>query len=603
MLGAGVQGDRRAGVLETDGLVEKDLEELESELEELPALENGADDELDLLESIDGVEADYHALLPVHDTDASDLSEDDEPEELLGLDDSDLLKLEPAPEQASPPAEAVDVDAAREVRPSDDPAGDRIATSKNETELRKEIEEFYLPRQLVEAILEIGSLPKKSEVHWVGIGFLDIADYTRISRLLSPQENQDVLNGLYAAFAGVLNRHGGYLNKIEGDSLMFHYGGNIDRRSRELGDDHEAIKRYIATELFYSCVEMQRVCALFNKANEKFFLVEGASDEDRATLAQAYRIISELRSNPALQRSANAVLQVRIRIGADIGEVTIGSFGPNGAKQWDIIGAPVIDAKRMETTAPVGGLRIGRRLYDILEEMRIVDDYHERFVREARALNSYYRGITREELFRPSEVVIKEKRGARFETYSVQVIADLPKSVAGQVGDLLEMGSPGADRIIELIMYYRGNRYVVDAIEATLTDKGVVVRKESILETLFPHQLERLRAALDGDREAMVRRIHEEFSLFGLLEKLGEYQDKVRGGDPSAPATDEFRGYADYFARRSHEVRAAHDRSQAQMTRRAYFWNVIFPLVRESLRGSLLEYQATRAEDQPRADS
>ena len=47
--------------------------------------------------------------------------------------------------------------------------------------------------------------------------------------------------------------------------------------------------------------------------------------------------------------------------------MTVGNFGPEGAKQWDVIGVPVIKAKRMESTAPVGGYRISEELFEILD--------------------------------------------------------------------------------------------------------------------------------------------------------------------------------------------------------------------------------------------
>ncbi|MFW5689541.1 MAG: adenylate/guanylate cyclase domain-containing protein, partial [Spirochaetota bacterium] len=259
-------------------------------------------------------------------------------------------------------------------------------------ELRDEIQNYYLPTQLVDAIMEMGGIPTQSEVMLVGVGFIDIADYTYLSQFLSPQENQDVLNGLYTAFAGVLKRHGGYLNKIEGDSLMFHYGGNIDRRVKGMSD-HEA-ENYISKELFHTCVEMQRVCALFNQANEKF-LLEGASEDAQHALKKAFDIISTLRQSFELAKTINALFQIRIRIGANIGKVTIGNFGPDGAKQWDVVGTAVIDAKRMESTAPIGGLRISKALYDKLVENRVAEEYYDRFLREAMALGSYYRDITR----------------------------------------------------------------------------------------------------------------------------------------------------------------------------------------------------------------
>ncbi len=455
-------------------------------------------------------------------------------------------------------------------------------------DLREEIQDFYLPTQLVDAIMEMGGIPTTSEVMTVGVGFIDIADYTYLSQFLSPQENQDVLNGLYTAFAGVLRRHGGYLNKIEGDSLMFHYGGNIDRRVKGMSD--EEAERYIARELFFTCVETQRVCSLFNQANQKF-LVEGASDEAKVALKRAFNIISTLRNSFELSRSINAMFQIRIRIGANIGEVTIGNFGPDGAKQWDVVGTAVIDAKRMETTAPIGGLRISKALYDKLVETNIANDYYERFKREALVLDSYYRDITPEELFKQSEVQLKDKRGAVFQTYSVQVTPNLPESIAAQVADLLTMGPSGADRVLELLKYYRGNRYVISAIEDAFGRAGVAIRKSYMLETMYPHQLEKIGAQFGNDSGKVAEHVDEHFSLFDILDKLGRFQDIVKQGRGSSDEPMDFRGYGHYMQQQERRIRAAYERSRNRLVQRAYFFNVVFPLTFESIRSAILEYQ------------
>ena len=113
----------------------------------------------------------------------------------------------------------------------------------------------------MDAIVDAGGIHTKSKETKIAIGFLDISHYTFLSQFLSPPENQTVLNGLYSAFHWVLKKHGGYLNKIEGDSLMFHYGGPIDPHVKDLDED-EAEKRN-ARELFYTCVELQRISSLF----------------------------------------------------------------------------------------------------------------------------------------------------------------------------------------------------------------------------------------------------------------------------------------------------------------------------------------------------
>src|SRR5574344_808452 len=97
-------------------------------------------------------------------------------------------------------------------------------------DLIQTIEEFYLPRHLVQAIYDIGHIPADSKEAQVCVGFIDIADYTHLSKYLSPKENQILLNGLYTAFQIVLERHGGFLNKIEGDSMMFQFDDILDKK-------------------------------------------------------------------------------------------------------------------------------------------------------------------------------------------------------------------------------------------------------------------------------------------------------------------------------------------------------------------------------------
>ncbi|MFP4638554.1 MAG: adenylate/guanylate cyclase domain-containing protein [Spirochaetaceae bacterium] len=456
-----------------------------------------------------------------------------------------------------------------------------------EEDLRRQIEDYYLPQQLIDTIMAHGGIIKGSVVATMGIGFLDIADYTYISRFLSPQENQDILNGLYTAFHGVLKRHGGYLNKIEGDSVMFHYGGPTD--SQVPGDQGAAV-RYIAKELFYTCVELQRVAERFNKADESFF-AKGESSENRGLLERAFDIMSRLRHDETVSEAFKALFQIRVRIGANVGEVTVGNFGPAGAKQWDIVGLPVIEAKRMEATAPVGGLRISKYFYQVLEDSRIADEYFYRFRREAEAYSGYYRSIDKTEVFQYSTVLLQDKKDARFETYSVQVSPGLPESILGQVESLLEKGPAGADRIIDILKYYRGNRFVTTAIEEGLVHKKVRLRKLYMFELIFPRKYELIKRRL-GDPQEVERFIEREYSLFDLFHGLGRYQDTVKTFDAAPDSTTPFQSYEQYMQAERRRIEQDYQRRKRYMLERAYFYNVVFPLVFASIRTSVLEYQA-----------
>lgn len=478
---------------------------------------------------------------------------------------------------------------------TDQPHPEAEAPALSEEKLRKEIEDYYLPTQLVNAIMEIGGIPEASIETEIGVGFLDIADYTSLSRFLAPRENQAVLNGLYTAFNSVLKRHGGYLNKIEGDSIMFHFGGVIDPIAKKM--EPEAAKRHVARELFYTCIEMQRVCALFNDANDNF-LMQGETGETQIVMERAFHIIAELRNNPALENATGALFQIRIRIGASFGRVTIGNFGPDGAKQWDVIGPAVIEAKRMESTAPVGGLRISKYLYDILEDIGIADSYFERFRREAHALSSHYRDISREDLFRYNEVLLKDKRDARLESYSVQVAYRLPEAIARQIELLLEREEKGADMILGILKYYRGNRYVIGAVEDAFKRLKVLIRKDFILQTMYPTQFQKIHERFGGDAEQVSAYIGSKFSLYDLLDKLGRFQDIVKQRLPGLAGPGEFMSYDAYMTERIRETKESYNRMKKNMMQRAYFFNVVFPLVFDSIKTSILEYQRSLDEVQ-----
>ena len=284
-----------------------------------------------------------------------------------------------------------------------------------------------------------------------------------------------------------------------------------------------------------------------------------------------------------------ALYQIRVRIGASIGEVTMGSFGPAGARQWDVIGDPVIEAKRMETTAPIGGLRISARLYEILESSGKVDEYYQRFKREALVLSSRYRTIEKGDLFRKSSVLLKDKGDVTFDTYKVQVAAQLPNEISAQVKQLFnKQGVGNTSGIMDLLQYYRGNEYVITAMEDTFRELNIHIRKGFILETMYPKQFEAIKERFDGDMQKVEEHIDSEFTLFDLLDRLGRFQDLVKQRkSPTGPP--EFESYNTYMDERVRQIRDDFTDSKGRMVQRSYFYRVVFPLVLESIESSIRE--------------
>ncbi len=457
-------------------------------------------------------------------------------------------------------------------------------------ELKNRIAEYYLNKQLEQSLVAYGKIPESSTETTIGIGFIDIVDYSYISSWLSPRENQVFLNGLYTAFHLVLKRTGGYLNKISGDSMMFHFGGTIDPAVRSLPGD--AAKSLIAQSLFRTCVDIQECCRFFNRADEHFIPAE-ADAASKTAMTSAFGIIRSLRENLAMVSSIDAMFQVRIRIGASMGQVCIGNFGPEGARQWDVIGNPVIEARRMEATAPVDGIRLGRELYETLESDGMAAAYLAEFRSKAKGL---YRGIEMEELFRPASVILKDKKSAVFDSWAVQANPSLPEDVARLASSALYRDEGGPESIVELVKYYRGNRLVVQALEELFRSEGVRIRKTDLYRRLLPRRYSALLKARKGNEGSLRAEIQEMVGLYELLSVVGRYQDRIKADSPDG---DGARGI-DEAGRAGHLeefVAAAEKRFRAGRAKRerdAYFNEVVLPYVFASIGASVLEFTRSR---------
>jgi len=464
---------------------------------------------------------------------------------------------------------------------------DKKQVSK-ELELRRKIEEFYLPKQLVQAIVEAGGIYMKSNEAMVAIGFLDIARYTFLSQFLSPLENQRVLNGLYSAFNWVIRKHGGYLNKIEGDSLMFHYGGPIDPSIKKL-DELDSLK-YIARELFYTCVELQKVSDLFNRT-DRGFLREILDRPTVEAITTAYDILGELRKG-YLSASFNALFQIRIRVGASMGNALVGNFGPDGAKQWDVIGMPVIEAKRMEVSAPIGGLRITTAYFRILDENGITKEYHNRIRSEAEELNGVYKNIKFDELFRKTSILLKDKNDSELGTYSVQINPSLPESIVSQSELLLRRGMTGADEIVSFVKYYRGNHFVINQLESFFNLHKVQIRKTALYKLMVPRKYKQLLEACDNDVGKVDELINSSLTLFELLLILGKLQDAVKRKIVTKPSdARELDEFDNWMGETQKVVQRRYSVNRSINAQANYFYNVVFPLFFSSIKASILEYQ------------
>jgi adenylate cyclase len=156
----------------------------------------------------------------------------------------------------------------------------------------------------------------------VSVLFSDLAGFTPFSERSTPTEVATVLNTYYAIAAPLISRRfGGELEKFIGDGMMATFNSR--------GDQPDHAKRACGAAL--------------------------ALQEELGALAQA---------NPGWPR---------LRIGINSGVATVLELGGHGFVAYAVIGDTVNTASRLEGQAPVGGVLIGERTYDLLPDGTTVE--------------------------------------------------------------------------------------------------------------------------------------------------------------------------------------------------------------------------------------
>jgi adenylate cyclase len=151
----------------------------------------------------------------------------------------------------------------------------------------------------------------------VTVLFSDLAGFTPFSERSTPAEVATVLNTYYAVAAPLISRRfGGELEKFIGDGMMATFNSR--------GDQPDHARRACGAAL--------------------------ALQEELTALAEA---------NPGWPR---------LRVGINSGEATVRELGGHGFVAYAVIGDTVNIASRLEGSAPVGGVLIGERTYDLLPD-------------------------------------------------------------------------------------------------------------------------------------------------------------------------------------------------------------------------------------------
>jgi adenylate cyclase len=197
----------------------------------------------------------------------------------------------------------------------------RYVVEEKDKEVLRATFESYFPPSVVKKIMtspkNITSGGQKKELT---VLFSDIKDFTRYTATMPPDRIQILLNEYFEAMTEIVFRFNGTVDKFMGDGLMVFFGDPDPQ------PDH-------ALRCVHAAIEMQ------HKARE-------------------LRVTWEKQGAMPLQ----------IRIGINTGTVVVGNMGSTRRLSYTVLGSAVNLAQRLESSAPVGGILISQRTYELVKD-------------------------------------------------------------------------------------------------------------------------------------------------------------------------------------------------------------------------------------------
>jgi adenylate cyclase len=184
--------------------------------------------------------------------------------------------------------------------------------------LRSTFDAYFPPRVVDKIMARAQELVTTAQRKELTILFSDIREFTKQTSEMEPGHVRDLLNEYFDRMIEIVFRHEGTLDKFIGDGLMVFFG------DPESQPDH-------AVRCVRAAIEMQR----------------------------ATRDLSET-------WAARGDMQLEIRIGINTGLAMVGNMGSARRLSYTALGGAVNIAQRLESNAPVGGILISARTYDLL---------------------------------------------------------------------------------------------------------------------------------------------------------------------------------------------------------------------------------------------
>ena len=192
-----------------------------------------------------------------------------------------------------------------------------LRDSKEKEALRRSFESYF-PPSVVERILDHPAMISRGQRKELTILFSDIKDFTAYSASYSPDRIRGFLNEYFETMVEVVFNYKGTVDKYIGDGLMVFFG------DPEPAPDH-------ALRSVRAAIEMQK------KAREL-----------------------------SAKWAGEGGFPLHVRIGINTGEVVVGNMGSSRRLSYTVLGSAVNLAKRLESSAPVGGILISQSTCDLI---------------------------------------------------------------------------------------------------------------------------------------------------------------------------------------------------------------------------------------------
>jgi adenylate cyclase len=195
-----------------------------------------------------------------------------------------------------------------------------IGEQKTKEALKRSFESYF-PSSVVRRIMAnpemimVGGQKKE-----LTIMFTDIKSFTSYSSVMDPDTIQKMLNEYFEAMVDIVFKYEGTVDKFIGDGLMVFFG------DPEPQQDH-------ALRCVRAGIDMQKKCRELKVAWEQ-----------------------------------KGLFPLKIRVGINTGDVIVGNMGSARRLSYTVLGAPVNMAQRLESNAPVEGIMISQRTWELVKD-------------------------------------------------------------------------------------------------------------------------------------------------------------------------------------------------------------------------------------------